>query len=107
MRTGFQEQAGYNLTFSGQASTVVPIEEKGVLPMQIKTTVILILGCCLLGLSAASAGDVPATERFPSAFLPETQYTFTSTPEGTELTHDFAVQNRGNAPLIIEKVKTG
>ncbi len=76
--------------------------------MRLKTMVILILGWCLLGLAAVSAaGEDPTAERSPSAFLPETQYTFGSTPEGTELTHDFVVKNRGDAPLVIEKVKTG
>ncbi len=96
----------YNLTFSGRAFTVMPVK-KGALPMRLKMIVALILGCCLLALSTASAEDVPTTEQSPSAFLPETRYTFESTPEGTELTHDFVVQNRGSAPLIIEKVKTG
>lgn len=75
--------------------------------MRFKTTAILVLGWCLLGFSTVSVGEDLIIEPSPSAFLPETRYTFGSTPEGTALTHDFVIQNRGKAPLIIEKVKTG
>ena len=43
----------------------------------------------------------------PSAFVPESRYTFASVTDGTEITHDFVIQNKGTALLKIESVKTG
>lgn len=43
----------------------------------------------------------------PNAFLPVTKWEFEPVIDGQEVIHDFAIQNRGNAPLNIERVKTG
>jgi hypothetical protein len=34
-------------------------------------------------------------------------YSFSPVLDGTEITHDFVIQNKGDAPLAIEKVRTG
>lgn len=34
-------------------------------------------------------------------------YVFPTTMEGTELRHDFVIRNTGDAPLVIESVKSG
>jgi hypothetical protein len=47
------------------------------------------------------------TPQSPSAFVPESRYTFASVTDGTEITHDFVIQNKGTALLKIESVKTG
>ena len=47
------------------------------------------------------------TPQSPSAFVPENRYTFASVTDGTEITHDFVIQNKGTALLKIESVKTG
>lgn len=52
----------------------------------------------------AASKQTPAS---PSAFVPEKRYKFPTVLDGTEVTHDFIIQNNGNAPLLIEKVKTG
>ena len=44
---------------------------------------------------------------YPSAYLPVNTYKFDQVVEGTEIDHQFIIQNKGNAPLNIEKVKTG
>jgi glucose dehydrogenase len=41
----------------------------------------------------------------PKAFFSRTQYEFDSVFEGTEITHDFVVENKGNAPLIINGIR--
>ncbi|MCP4681347.1 MAG: DUF1573 domain-containing protein [Desulfobacterales bacterium] len=43
----------------------------------------------------------------PSAFLPADKYEFEPVLEGTETLHDYIIQNKGTAPLKIERVKTG
>jgi outer membrane protein OmpA-like peptidoglycan-associated protein len=44
--------------------------------------------------------------KFPAAHLPETRYEFTPVIEGQEVSHNFIVQNKGTAPLEVQKVKT-
>ena len=43
----------------------------------------------------------------PKAVLPESIHVFEPVVEGTLVTHDFILQNRGDAPLIIESIKAG
>jgi hypothetical protein len=44
--------------------------------------------------------------KLPLAYLPALRYEFAPIMEGHEVTHDFVVQNKGSAPLEIQKVKT-
>ena len=44
---------------------------------------------------------------YPSACLPVDNYEFDPVVEGNEINHQFIIQNKGTAPLTIEKVKTG
>jgi hypothetical protein len=46
-------------------------------------------------------GDMPA------AAVVEPRYDFGTVPDGTEVVHDFIVQNKGTAPLVIDQIKTG
>jgi hypothetical protein len=41
----------------------------------------------------------------PQAVFPQTQFAFDPVFEGTEIKHDFVVENRGEAPLIINKIR--
>jgi hypothetical protein len=43
----------------------------------------------------------------PIAFFPETIYKFAPVIDGTNVIHDFVIQNKGNAPLDISSVRTG
>ena len=43
----------------------------------------------------------------PAAFLPKASYEFEPVPEGKKIIHDFILQNKGNAPLTINKIRTG
>jgi hypothetical protein len=42
----------------------------------------------------------------PSAFFPATSYEFSPVLDGTKVMHEFVIQNKGNALLKVEKVKT-
>lgn len=43
----------------------------------------------------------------PVAVAPEPGHTFLSVLEGTDVVHDFVIQNKGSDTLEIQKVKTG
>ena len=66
---------------------------------------------CFVGIGAyAAQSDTTAStdsEKAPAAFLPVTQWEFESVVDGTAVVHDFVIQNKGDAPLNISKVKTG
>jgi len=47
------------------------------------------------------------TEDAPSVFFPETQYEFSPVLENATVVHDFVIKNKGNAPLNVDRVKTG
>jgi hypothetical protein len=51
------------------------------------------------------AADTPAAG--PEAFLPESVYEFAPVVEGTAVTHEFILHNRGDAPLKILKLDSG
>jgi hypothetical protein len=42
----------------------------------------------------------------PSAHFPQTGYEFSAVVEGQKITHDFVIQNKGTAPLHVQKVRT-
>jgi hypothetical protein len=69
--------------------------------------VLFALACCILFSQTDSFGTENNTLNVPPVFVPETRYKFDPVLEGTEITHDFIVQNKGTAPLKIEKVRTG
>jgi hypothetical protein len=75
--------------------------------MKQKTLFIFALVCCIVFFQTGAFGTEKNTLDVPSAFVPETRYKFGPVLEGTEITHDFIVQNKGAAPLKIEKVRTG
>ncbi len=43
----------------------------------------------------------------PKAVIETTSFTFAPVVEGTEVRHNFTIQNTGDGPLIIKEVKTG
>lgn len=84
------------------------------------------LVCCILFFTGFSYGDQagksdtvekenlnasPAVEKVtsaaPSAVVPSGKFEFEPVVDGTKVTHDFVIQNKGTGPLNIEKVKTG
>ena len=41
----------------------------------------------------------------PAVFFPQARFEFDSVMEGTEIKHDFIIENHGRAPLIIKNVR--
>lgn len=60
---------------------------------------------CMIFAGGAWAAEARATPQ-PSAFVPKPQYEFAPVVDGQEVAHDFIIQNKGDAPLIIVRVKT-
>jgi hypothetical protein len=53
-----------------------------------------------------SAVDInTAVNSTPQVAFPQTKFEFDSVFEGTEVKHDFVVENKGDAPLIINKIR--
>ena len=75
--------------------------------MRLKIIFAFALAFCVLFSAIGSLGAQDKTLQAPTAFLPETQYSFPRVLEGTEVLHDFIMQNKGTAPLEIKKVRTG
>jgi hypothetical protein len=48
-----------------------------------------------------------ASSNLPLAHFPELAYSFQPVVEGTDVSHEFVVQNQGSAVLDITNVKTG
>ena len=61
--------------------------------------------------AAPTVSAVPQTEKAdntaPQVFILKKRFTFPSTMDGAKVLHEFIVQNKGDAPLKITKVKTG
>jgi hypothetical protein len=70
-----------------------------------KRNVLIILSALLiLTGSAIRAEDVNTAA--PSIFVENPAYEFATAIDGTQVIHEFMIQNKGRAALIIEKVKT-
>lgn len=75
--------------------------------MRLKFLAIFFTVYCILSFEIVAFGSSKQTQPLPSVFVPESQYTFSPVLDGTEVTHDFVIQNKGDALLKIEKVRTG
>ena len=75
--------------------------------MKFKTFFALVFAFCILFSATVFSGDENVIQKFPCAFLPTDSYEFASVVDGTMITHDFVIQNKGDAPLKILKIKTG
>ncbi|RLC10870.1 MAG: hypothetical protein DRI57_19765 [Deltaproteobacteria bacterium] len=87
--------------------------------MNLKVFTVLFLACCVLFSAQASFGEEKAQSvsesqtasepegRLPIAFITSDKFEFPSVIEGSEVTNNFIIQNKGTAPLKITRVKTG
>ena len=75
--------------------------------MKIKTFFALVFAFCILFSATVSSGGENVIQKFPCAFLPADSYEFAPVVDGTMIMHDFVIQNKGDAPLKILKIKTG
>ena len=55
----------------------------------------------------AGLGLGAENDQAPNVFFPQTHYEFSPVLEDTTVVHEFVIQNKGNAPLNVERVKTG
>ena len=69
----------------------------------------IILAAAMAALLVFSAGSGFGTEndQGPKVFFPQTHYEFSAVLEDTTVVHEFVIQNKGDAPLTVERVKTG
>jgi ABC-type glycerol-3-phosphate transport system substrate-binding protein len=61
----------------------------------------------VLMLAAACSGSTGGSSDAPLAVAPEPIFQFEPVLDGEEVVHDFVVENRGTAELVIHKVQTG
>ena len=73
--------------------------------MKLKTLGIVL--CCMIFFTIYPVAAMNSAEKRPLAVITEQTYEFVPVVEGSLVTHDFIIQNKGTAPLVIEKVKTG
>ena len=53
-----------------------------------------------------STGEIKASlEKAPQAVFPQMRFEFDPVFEGTEIKHDFVVENKGQAPLVIKNIR--
>ncbi len=75
--------------------------------MKFKIYAAFFLLFCMVFFQTSAFGVSKQTPQSPSAVVPESRYTFAPVTDGTKITHDFVIQNKGTALLKIESVKTG
>ncbi len=75
--------------------------------MKLKTFFVLAFSLCILFFATGSFCTENKANETPSVFFPEKRYMFAPVLDGSEVIHDYVVQNKGAATLKIERVKTG
>ncbi|NQT70593.1 MAG: DUF1573 domain-containing protein [Desulfobacteraceae bacterium] len=73
--------------------------------MKQKMMTVLLCFLFLFTINSVAAENIAKTA--PKAVLTEQVFTFKPVVEGTTVTHDFILQNKGTTPLVIEKIRTG
>ncbi len=74
--------------------------------MNVKRILPVVWICCLIfGVAGFCRAD-PKIPGVPVAYFPEKNYMFQPVVDGTVILHDYIVQNKGAATLLIERVKT-
>ena len=68
---------------------------------------ILFFALILMFFSVPALSLDAKTDNVPVAEMAASEYRFESVPEGTRVTHDYIIHNRGTAPLKVIQVKTG
>lgn len=75
--------------------------------MKFKTFFTLVFAFCILFYATVSSGGQNVNRKFSCAFLPSSIYEFAPVVEGVDFIHDFIIQNKGTAPLKINRVNAG
>ncbi|MBU0769162.1 MAG: hypothetical protein KJ687_08725, partial [Proteobacteria bacterium] len=63
--------------------------------MKLKLISIFFAAVCILSLNSGAFGASEQTPPSPSVLVSESRYTFPTVIDGTEVTHDFIIQNKG------------
>jgi len=83
------------------------IDNLGEFKMNIRNSIALMLVALLMGGATATATEAPKDTGVPKAVFAATTLTFPTVVDGTVITREFKVENRGSADLRIDKIKTG
>jgi len=75
--------------------------------MKLKILAVFLTVFCIVCFKTVGYGGSNQAHPSPSIIIPESRYTFQPVLDGTEIIHDFVIQNKGAGPLEIEKVRTG
>jgi len=75
--------------------------------LRLKKLIAVIFVFCILFSITVSFGAEENTLQSPFAFVQAGLHEFAPVLDGTRITHDFIIQNKGTAPLKIEKVRSG
>ncbi|MBA3010067.1 MAG: DUF1573 domain-containing protein [Proteobacteria bacterium] len=67
---------------------------------------LLLVFCSIFILCNVVVAEEKTTQNKPSAVISNPDYQFSPVLDGTEVTHEFVVKNKGDALLKIEKVET-
>ena len=76
-------------------------------PVRIRHLLPLCGGLVLVAAVAAMAAEAPRADARPLAAVTAPTFTFEPVWDGEVVEHDFIIQNRGTADLLIQKVNTG
>lgn len=75
--------------------------------MKVSSLLLLVLMVALAPVSfAAGIGAAQSSDPAPKITVRETVFDFGTLLEGQKAVHKFTIENTGNAPLVIEKIKT-
>lgn len=74
--------------------------------MKVKRILPVVWTCCLIFAVAGFCRADPQISESPAAYFPDKNYIFQSVVDGTVILHDYIVQNKGAATLLIQRVKT-
>lgn len=72
-----------------------------------KRSIVLMSVLCMIGFSPFSyAAQGGVDLKLPSAHMPSVHFEFEAVVEGQDITHDFLIENSGDAPLEVQSVQT-
>jgi hypothetical protein len=74
--------------------------------MKIKKLLGKVILIFILALFTNVFAETPEEENKPEAYFPENTFTFGNIVEGTLVVHNFVIENKGDAPLAIQRVKS-
>lgn len=68
-------------------------------------SLVVVSVCAAIAQTGRPRQQIAAIKNVPAAFFPELRFEFEPVDEGVVIKHDFIVENRGDAPLVIKDVR--